>query len=189
VNSTDNPSDDGAELPSWQPPPSPDHDDLEPDRPQGYGGPGQGPVGYGQVGYGQAEYGQGEYAQAGHPQQAYAPHGGFFQPGTGGYGVPQYAVPDHGSATTALVLGLVAVIGGFACCGIPLLLSPVAWYVGAKTKREIDESGGQLGGRDRAMAGFVLGIIGTALLVLAILGVVGTIAIGIAGGSSTATVY
>jgi uncharacterized membrane protein YjgN (DUF898 family) len=73
---------------------------------------------------------------------------------------PPYApVPDHPRAATALVLGIVAVV----VCG---LVGPFAWSVGRSTLAEIDASGGRWGGRGQAQAGYVLGIIGTVLLVL-----------------------
>ena len=50
-----------------------------------------------------------------------------------------------------------------------LIVSPVAWVLGAKAVREIDASPGRYGGRDRAQAGKIMGIIGTVLLVLGVL--------------------
>jgi hypothetical protein len=41
--------------------------------------------------------------------------------------------------------------------------------MGLASKRRIDASGGQLGGRGNAQAGFIMGILGTILLVLAVL--------------------
>ena len=72
------------------------------------------------------------------------------------WGAPPSA---HPQATTAMVLGIV----GLACFSF---LSPVAIWLGLKSMREIDASGGQLGGRGQAQAGFIMGIIGTALLCL-----------------------
>ena len=70
-----------------------------------------------------------------------------------------------------MVVGIVALV--FACAyGVTLLGSPVAWWLGAKAKKEIDASQGRLGGRGMAQAGFILGIIGTVLLVLAIIAVI-----------------
>lgn len=76
--------------------------------------------------------------------------------------------PKHPQATTSMVLGIVAVAGG-VLCWLPLLISPVAWVMGAKAVRDIDASRGAQSGRSEATAGKVLGIIGTVLLVLAIL--------------------
>lgn len=71
-----------------------------------------------------------------------------------GYGYP---TPDHPQSTTAMVLGIV----GLVVCQV---LSPFAWVIGRRTLAEIDASGGRLGGRGQAQAGYVLGIIGTVLL-------------------------
>ncbi len=79
----------------------------------------------------------------------------------GGYQPPPQQ--NHPRATTALVLGILGVV----ICGI---LAPFAWRVGKQAMGEIDASGGQLGGRGQAQAGYILGIIGTVLLVFAVLG-------------------
>jgi hypothetical protein len=60
------------------------------------------------------------------------------------------------------VLGIL----GLVCCGVA---SPFAIWLGRKSMREIDASGGRVGGRGQAPAGFIMGIIGTALWVLALL--------------------
>ena len=71
--------------------------------------------------------------------------------------------PDHPKATTALVLGIL----GLVVCGV---IAPFAWRIGRRTLDEIDGSHGQLGGRGTAQAGYVLGIIGTVVLLLGLLG-------------------
>ncbi len=100
------------------------------------------------------------------------------QPGglpTGGY--PPYR-PDHPRATLSLVLGLVALV---ACS----VLGPFAWVTGKRTLDEIDASGGAWGGRGAAQAGYVLGIVATVLLGLAVVGlllmllVFGTLALSV----------
>jgi uncharacterized membrane protein YjgN (DUF898 family) len=73
---------------------------------------------------------------------------------------PPYApVPDHPRATTALVLGILALV----LCG---LIGPFAWSIGRSTLAEIDASGGRWGGRGQAQAGYVLGVIATVLLLV-----------------------
>jgi Domain of unknown function (DUF4190) len=74
----------------------------------------------------------------------------------GGYAPPPR---DHPRATLALVLGILSLV----CLQI---LGPFAWVIGRKAVVEIDASGGQMGGRGQAQAGYVLGIISTALFVL-----------------------
>ena len=77
-----------------------------------------------------------------------------------GYGYPA-APQDHPKASTSMVLGIL----GLVMCQIA---APFAWSIGKRTLAEIDASGGRLGGRSQAQAGYILGIIGTALLGLAL---------------------
>ena len=77
----------------------------------------------------------------------------------GGYYSP---VPDHPKATTAMVLGIVGVV----VCGV---VAPFAMVMGKRTLAEIDASQGRLGGRGQAQAGYVLGLVGTILLGVAVL--------------------
>jgi hypothetical protein len=60
-----------------------------------------------------------------------------------------------------LVLGIL----GLVCCG---LLGPVAWIMGNRTVREIDQSPGVYTNRAAANAGRICGIVGTVFLVLSI---------------------
>lgn len=143
-------------------------------------------TGYGQPappheqGYQQPAYPQPAYGQPGYPQPAYG------QPGYPPYGYTAQA-PNHPQATTALVLGLVGLIGGFVTCGAVFLVSPFAWVIGAKAKREVAASNGQLGGGSTANTGFVLGIIGTVLLVIAVLLWAGVIGLSAANSGSSGT--
>ncbi len=115
------------------------------------------------------------YPPQGYPAQ---PHPGQPYPAQPYPGQPYgYRRPDHPKATTALVLGLVAVVGAVAFAGLTLVVSPFAWVVGHRARREIRASGGYYGGESNATAGMVLGIIGTILLVLGILAVIALIAI------------
>lgn len=75
----------------------------------------------------------------------------------GGYGDPTH---DHPQATTVLVLGIVSVFVG--------LLGPVAWYLGSKAKKEIEASGGRLGGMQSVQIGWILGIVMTVLLIITV---------------------
>ncbi|MGV8907669.1 MAG: hypothetical protein ACOH1Y_01700 [Propionicimonas sp.] len=80
-----------------------------------------------------------------------------------GYGQPP-AASDHPNATTSLVLGILALV-------LFPLLSPVAWYLAAKGRREMAAFPGRWRPSGSLTAGMVLGIIGTALLGLVGLGV------------------
>ena len=88
-------------------------------------------------------------------------------------GQPAYAwapkAPEHPSATTAMVLGIIGLVGILFCGGITLVVSPFAWVIGGRALREIDAEPGRYGGREMASAGRVMGIVGTGLLVLAVL--------------------
>jgi uncharacterized membrane protein YjgN (DUF898 family) len=86
---------------------------------------------------------------------------------------------DHPQTTTILILGI---------CGLVLcqVLGPFAWSMGNKAMREIDASGGQLGGRDTVNVGRILGMVSTALLVLGVVAVVFFVVLGI-GLASTST--
>ncbi|HYO38129.1 MAG TPA: DUF4190 domain-containing protein [Nocardioidaceae bacterium] len=129
--------------------------------------------GYGQPGYGD-QPGSGQYGQYG--GQQYGQYGA--QQYGGQYGQPPYGQgypqQDHPRATTSLVLGIV----GIVLCG---LAAPFAWRMGKKAVDEIDASHGQLGGRGSAKAGYILGLIGTILLGLALLVIVAAVGLGIAG--------
>lgn len=121
----------------------------------------------------------------GQPQQPYGqqPAHGYPPPGAGGYGQQGFPaqgygappIPKHPQAQTAMVLGIIALAGSFACV-VPILLSPFAWYLGAKAKREIAADPQRWGGQSDAQAGFIMGIIGSVLLVL---GTLALIALGL----------
>ncbi|MEU7630699.1 DUF4190 domain-containing protein [Nocardia sp. NPDC049220] len=66
---------------------------------------------------------------------------------------------EHPNATAVLFLGA----GSLLCCGV---LGPVAWALGKRALDQIDHSGGALGGRTQVMVGYLLGIIGTVLMVI-----------------------
>ena len=117
------------------------------------------------------------------PAQPGPPYGPPQQPAPGygyghGYGHAYgYAsAPDHPQASTAFVLGLVSLIGGFFCA-LPLLVGPFAWVTGARARREIDEQQGRYGGRDKATAGMVMGMVATGLVALALLVVAGAVVV------------
>ncbi|WP_175422352.1 DUF4190 domain-containing protein [Nocardioides jishulii] len=124
------------------------------------------PPAYGQ----QPAYGQPAYGQPGY--------------GPGGLGP---AKPNHPSATTSMVLGIIGLGSLVIACGIGLILSPFAWVMGGKAVKEIDASNGQLGGRDQARAGQIMGIIGTVILVLMVIAVVAFFALVFPSGPSDYT--
>ena len=80
-----------------------------------------------------------------------------------------------------LLLGIL----GMAVCQV---IAPFAWIKGARVKREIDESGGKLAGRSQVQIGYVLGIVGTVLLGLYVVGFIGYLVIVVVAVSSSASV-
>ena len=95
-----------------------------------------------------------------------------YPPPPGGYQQPPQQ--DHPRATMSMILGIL----GIVICSV---LAPFAWRIGKKTMDEIDASGGQLGGRGMAQAGYIMGIIGTVLLALGVLFFLIAIPLGIMG--------
>lgn len=111
----------------------------------------------------------------GPPGQPYGapppPYGAPYPPVGYGYPAPTPLPPKHPRSTSALVVGLVALAGGFVC-GLPLLAGPVAWIMGASARREMRRRPGAYSGDGEALAGMVLGIVATVLLVVAVIGLV-----------------
>lgn len=77
-----------------------------------------------------------------------------------GYNQPGAGSP-HPQAATSMVLGILGLVAF-----IPL--APVAWYLAAKARREMDAQPGRWQPSGMLTAGLVLGIIGTALIGLAV---------------------
>jgi len=67
-----------------------------------------------------------------------------------------------GNAVIALVLG----VAGFFCCN---LVGPVAWYMGHQERKAIRAGLSSPAGDGMALAGMILGIIDTALIVIGII--------------------
>ncbi len=76
---------------------------------------------------------------------------------------PPPAPPASASASKEAVTALVLGILGIVCCG---LVAPVAWYLGQNELRAIRLGQASAAGEGMAMAGRILGMIGTALLIL-----------------------
>ena len=92
-------------------------------------------------------------------------------PGAGtSFAARQGREPDGVPASTIFALGIVGIAGGFSC-GIPMICAPIAWVMGNKALARIET----LGDVPEAMqqqvrTGRTLGIVGTVLLVLGIVG-------------------
>jgi hypothetical protein len=85
---------------------------------------------------------------------------------------------EHPQATLAFVLGLLSVLG-------LTVLGPFGWYIGNRVVGEIDRDGREFANRGIAMAGKVLGIIGTVFLILSVLAVVAIIVFVVLAASAT----
>ena len=91
-------------------------------------------------------------------------------PQWGGY---QPSPPTPGNAIASLILGII----GIVLC--PIVTSVVGLILGYGAKKEIDNSGGRLGGRGVAMGGIITSWIGLAIYIP----IVALIVIGVAVGS------
>lgn len=95
-----------------------------------------------------------------------------------GYAAPGYSIVQKNStATTSMVLGIIAVVSilatPFCCITLPgMLTGPFAIWTGVKARREIDRHPGYFGNRGQAVAGLVTGIVATVLAVLLVIAVV-----------------
>lgn len=82
------------------------------------------------------------------------------------YGYGAALLPEHPNSTLVLVLGIVGLITNFIA--FPFI-SPVAWYLGAKARRDIAHNPGVYRDNGKLTAGLALGVVGT-LLALAFIG-------------------
>ncbi|MBF6193409.1 DUF4190 domain-containing protein [Nocardia beijingensis] len=100
------------------------------------------------------------------------------------YGYPAYGAygaPDHPQSTTILILGILSLV-------LCQLMGPFAWVMGKRALNEIDASGGTIGGRGNVNAGYICGIIATALMALSLLFLLLMLVLALAGafaGSSS----
>ena len=73
------------------------------------------------------------------------------------------AAPADGRAITSLALAVLGLVLGLPF-GLPgLVLGPIAYFTGKAALARIDESHGTIGGRSLASAGWVLGVVATAI--------------------------
>ncbi len=110
------------------------------------------------------------------------PPGGGYQPPPGApYGQQPYGAPppQHPSATTALILGILS----FVLCG-PFTGVP-AYIIGKRAEREIVAANGALSGDGMAKAGWILGLISIILTVLSLVALVLFVLVAVAFSSSS----
>jgi hypothetical protein len=127
-------------------------------------GPGYGQQTYGGQPYGGQTYGGQPYGQPppyGHPAQPTMPYG-YGPGGPGPYGWPSPPLPT-GRSVASMVLGIISLVVVSTCWGsfLGIITSPIALGLGLSARRAVDR--GELGGRGQAVAGFVMGIVGTVL--------------------------
>ncbi|AYF79535.1 DUF4190 domain-containing protein [Nocardia yunnanensis] len=70
--------------------------------------------------------------------------------------------PDHPQAVVVLILGILSLV-------FCQLIGPVAWVMGSRARKEIQASGGAVGGSGMVNAGWICGIIASSLMILAVL--------------------
>lgn len=83
--------------------------------------------------------------------------------------MPQHVrARNDGRATASLLSGVIGLV--LSIVGIPgMVLGPLAYFLGKSSVHRIDESKGEMGGRSTAVAGWVLGVVATAIGSLATL--------------------
>jgi hypothetical protein len=97
------------------------------------------------------------------------------------------APANNGLAIAALILGIVSLFG-LCCYGVPGVLFGIAAIVcGQLAKKAILASNGVQGGAGMAKAGFIMGIVGVALGIMALIAIVAFIGLG--GLDSATTNY
>jgi hypothetical protein len=105
------------------------------------------------------------------------PGGGYTPPPPGG-GYPAYpgypggpgGVPkSNQKALWSMITGIASIVLCWCCPVIPLGLGGAAIYLGKTAKQEIQASGGMQTGDGQAQAGFICGIVGVVLGVIALI--------------------
>lgn len=90
--------------------------------------------------------------------------------------------PASSNSTTALVLGIIGVVGslGSCCCClfiVPGVCAPIAWYMGRLELAAIRAGRSSRAGEGSAQTGMILGMIGSGLLALYVVGMMAYVAI------------
>lgn len=116
------------------------------------------------------QYGENNpYSQPSAPSQ-YQPNSPYGQPAPGPvspYGQPYPILPEHPQGTLVLVMGIIGIF--------TLITGPIALVIGGKARKEIAATGARYSNEQSITIGWVLGIVGTVLLGLTVLMVIGYI--------------
>jgi hypothetical protein len=94
------------------------------------------------------------------------------QPPPGYYVAPT----EHPQGTTILVLGILSLV----LCS---LLGPFAWVMGSRARKEMDASGRVYSNAGNITAGWICGIISSALMILGVLALVAVVGLGAAAST------
>jgi len=124
--------------------------------------------------YGQPQYGQPPYGQQQYP-------GGY--PAYGGYPVQQ----TSSKAGTVQVLGIVSLVMFFVVCGLGFIPAVIALAMAPGAKREIEASGGALGGSGQLRAGTIMAWITLGLTALGLIILIAVIALAVSASDSSST--
>jgi hypothetical protein len=122
----------------------------------------------------------------GPPPQGYGPPPAYGSPpgSPPGYGPSPYAGSGWTGSPQTSTKGIVALILAVASFMVfPLVPAIVALVLASSARREIDESGGRIGGRGLVQAARIVAWINIGLCLLAIVGLVLLVAVGTSTGS------
>jgi cytochrome c biogenesis protein CcdA len=114
-----------------------------------------------------------------------APPPGYPQP----YPSPGYPPPHAtaSSATTVLVLGIVGLVTFFTFCGLGVVPAIIALVLAPGARREIEASGGTLGGASQVRAGTIMAWITLGLTALLVIIVIAGIVLLVSSSDSSTT--
>ena len=110
------------------------------------------------------------------PPYGYGPPPGAMPPGPppnpmnpmGPMGMPPQGPKSSGLAIASLVTGILSLFPGCCCGFVGIPLAIVALVMGIISIQQINASGGQLGGKNMAIAGTILGGVAIAVDIVAI---------------------
>ena len=126
------------------------------------------------------------YPQQPYPQQhgqQYGPQYGGGYPAYGGYPAPQ----TSSKASTVQVLGIVSLVMFFVVCGLGFIPAVIALALAPGARREIEASGGALGGASQLRAGKIMAWITLGLTALGLIILIAVIALAVSASDSTTT--
>ncbi len=144
------------------------------------------------------------------PSEPGAPPSGGQQSSAQQYGAPQYGAPPSSgqqyggqqyggyppgvpgaqiapSASTVLTMGIVSVVLLIVCGFLAFIPALIALAKAGSAQREIDSSGGRLGGQDKIRTGKILAWVTLGISALAVVAIAVLIAVGVAVGDGSSS--